>query len=202
MGLDITVYKITKEEQEYYFKLCNEDLEYFNPFPEWTKKLESTKSIEFYDWEKYKDQTGIDVEQCNFLSEEYGPNGSFMEVWPMSAGPVPHMSDYKIGENEYDWDSYDLLMNTYKIKINFNEVPIMKKDCQVLYKKEVGYQRKGLNGKFYKDYDDGKIGYFVWTKSELERYKEDYCKEDMKEYFQKYIIDNFVEGECCVTFDW
>ncbi len=202
MGLDITVYKITKEEQKYYFKLCNDDLEYVNSFPEWTKKLESTKSIEFYDWEKYKEQTGIDVEQYIFLGSECGPNGSFMELWPMSAGPVPRASDYKIGEDEYDWDSYDLLMNTYKIKINLDEVPILKKDCQVLYKEEVGYQRRGLNGKFYKDYDDEKIGYFVWTKAELERYKEDYCEEDMKEYFQKNIIDNFVEGECCVTFDW
>lgn len=202
MGLDITVNKITKEKQEYYFELCNEDLEYVNSFPEWTKKLESTKSIEFYDWKKYKEQTGIDIEPCNVLSETYSPNGSFMEVWPMSAGPVPNISDYKIGEDEHDWDSYHLLMDTYKIKINLNEVPIMKKDCQVLYHKEVGYQRKGLNGKFYKDYDDEKIGYFVWTKAELECYKEDYCEEDMKEYFQKNIIDNFVEGECCVTFDW
>ena len=201
MELDITVYKITKEKQPFCFKLCNDDLEYVNSFPEWTKKLESTKTFEFYDWEKYKEQTGIDINQCQFLSSECGPEGCYMEVWPISAGPISKFSDYKIGVNEYDDEAYDSLMNANKIKINLDEVPILKRDCQVLYKKEVGYQRKGLNGKFYNDYDDGKIGYFVWTKAELERYKEDYCEDDMKEHFQKYVIDNFVEGECCVTFD-
>ena len=32
-----------------------------------------------------------------------------------------------------------------------------------------------LNGNFYADYDADKIGYFVWYKSELERYKAYYC---------------------------
>lgn len=65
---------------------------------------------------------------------------------------------------------------------------------------------------------DNKIGYFVWTKQELERYKKEYCDEpyeyiypngeksgdiiNEKEMFQHNIIDKFIEGECCVCFSW
>ena len=104
------------------------------------------------------------------------------------------------------------------IKIDLEKVPLKEKSIKVLPIEEVGYQRKGLNGKFYDDYEAGKIGYFVWTKAELERYKEEYCDEpyeyvypngeksgDMiypKLDFQRHIIDHFTEGEDCVTFDW
>ena len=104
------------------------------------------------------------------------------------------------------------------IKIDLKKVPTYEKKIKVLYYDEVGYQRKGLNAKFYDDYENGKIGYFVWTKAELERYKQEYCDEpheyiypngtksgDMvypKENFQRNIINNFTEGEDCVIFDW
>ena len=74
---------------------------------------------------------------------------------------------------------------------------------KVLYTEEVGYQRKGLNGKFYDDYEEGKIGYYVWDKKELERYKQDYCDSDeAKDNFQHNIIDKFVDGEYVARFSW
>ena len=77
--------------------------------------------------------------------------------------------------------------------------PLVTDTDIVVYK----HLEKGCNGNFYADYDADKIGYFVWSKSELERYKEDYCDtEETKEYFQHNIIDKFEEGKDCVTFDW
>ena len=131
MGLDITVYKITKEETKHYFSLIDDDLNYCNNFPEWTKE--------------YKDD------------------------------------------------------NSNVLEINFNDVKEKKIRIKVLYKEEVGYQRKGLNNQFYDDYIVGKIGYFVWNKEELMRYKSDYDNEP--EVFQRNIIDNFKEN-CVCTFDW
>lgn len=110
------------------------------------------------------------------------------------------------------------LYNAVKIRLNEEDIPRFEKEVNVLYGEEVGYQRKGLNGNFYDDSDDGKIGYFVFTKAELERYKDEYCDEPHeyvysngektgimmypKDDFQKNIIDPFVEGEMFVTFDW
>ena len=43
------------------------------------------------------------------------------------------------------------------------------------------------------------IGYFVWDKKELMRYKTDYAINPKE--FQKNIFDNFEEN-CVCTFDW
>ena len=62
---------------------------------------------------------------------------------------------------------------------------------------ELLFNEKGID---WNDYEDGKIGYYVWTKEELERYKKEYAVEPYE--FQRNIIDNFTEGEDVVTFDW
>lgn len=169
---------------------------YENDFPEWTKAFESDQTENWFDWQKYKEQTGIDLDQCDWHGEEYSERGCFMTVSPKGVECTDET----------------------KIEIDLEKVPTYEKALKVLFYSEVGYQRKGLNGKFYEDYEAGKIGYFVWTKAELERYKQDYCDEPYeyvypngeksgkmvypKDSFQKNIIDNFVEGSDCVTFDW
>ena len=176
MGLDITVYKLTKKRQEEYFTLTNVHQQYdedVKSFPEWTKSIENTKDLEYYDWEKYQKETGLDINSCDFLYKIYDDTGAYMGV--EDSNGVEH-------------------------KINLDKVPIIIVPTKILYHKEIGYQRKGFNGKFYADYESGKIGYYVWTKEELERYKRDYAEEPDK--FQENIIDNFIEGECVVTFSW
>jgi hypothetical protein len=100
---------------------------------------------------------------------------------------------------------FDILHETI-FRVFEESIPTYTKRNTVVYWVEEGYQRKGLNAKFYQDYRDGKIGYFVYTLDELKRYKEEYCVTeedfDYKEHFQKQIIDKFKEGECVVSFDW
>lgn len=107
---------------------------------------------------------------------------------------------YRVG-----WIIFNILDATI-FRVFEESIPTYTKRDTVAYWLEEGYQRKGLNGQFYQDYRDGKIGYYVYTLDELKRYKEDYCiteeNFDYKEYFQEQIIDKFVEGECVVSFDW
>lgn len=225
MGLDISVCKIVKpkkEEDLYYFSLIDDEGNYRNRFPEWTKQFESTVTEKWYDWKKFKEDTGIDINNCRWLGESYNENGSFMEVWPLEYGEYPIIENFKIGEDEngpkYDWDKYDEVRKEHTITIDLEKVPVYDKEIKVLYYIEVGYQRKGLNEKFYEDYENGKIGYFVWDKKELQRYKKEYC-DKAHEYvypsgeksgkmiypklnFQRSIIDNFEQDKCVVTFDW
>lgn len=121
------------------------------------------------------------------------------------------------GKSTY-WPLWEFLYKAVEINLNEKDIPTFDMEESVLYGEKVGYQRKGLNGKFYDDYRDGKIGYFVFTKAELERYKDEYCDEPYeyvysngeksgemvypKDNFQKNIINHFVEGEMFVTFDW
>lgn len=212
MGLDITVYKIvpknTKGRDNFeYFSLIDDDGNYKNNFPEWTKKFERTKTESWYDWEKYKEDTGIDVKGCRWLGESYGEDGCLMKLWDSKFGEYPDIENFKIGEDKdgpiFDWETYDRLKEEHTITVDLEKVPTYKKKIKILWREEVGYQRKGFNKQFYDDYEEGKIGYYVWNKSDLERYKEDYCiDEEIKEHFQKYVIDPFIDGQCCVTFSW
>lgn len=177
MGLDITVYRLkklgeVKNENDNFFTL-DED----SNFPDWTKEFISKREQYYYDWEKYKEESGIDVTALQWCGESYGEEGCFM---------------YLKGKED-----------DKEIKIDLEKVPIRKQIDDVIGREEVGYQRYGLNHNFYADYGADKIGYFVWTKTELERYKENYCdSEESKEHFQHNIIDKFEEGKDCVTFDW
>ena len=215
MGLDICVRKITKTKKgEFdYFRLVDDDGNYDRRgFPEWTKPFENEITEDWYNWELYKEETGIDIKECDWHGESYGEEGSFMTVSPKNV-KVPEWDEKKYKS----WEEYEEARNKVLIHIDLEKVPTYKKSIKVLYFDEVGYQRKGLNTKFYDDYNEGKIGYFVWTKEELERYKQDYCDEpyeyifpkgepartiNPKENFQKNIIDNFTEGEDCVIFSW
>lgn len=205
MGLDITVCKITRKPSVEYrrFRLVNSEGNYINNFPEWTKQFEQTVIEDWFNWEKYKEETGIDITKCEWHGESYDENGSFMMLWPKEAGNYPCYEDFKTGEDSYNWEEYEAALAAHTIKVNLDKVPTYEKTIKILYYEEVGYQRKGLNDQFYEDYRNGKIGYFVWTLEELMRYKESYCESiEDKEHFQRSIIDNFIEGECCVTFDW
>ena len=216
MGLDVTVYRILKEpkDKNRYFRLIDDEGNYRNNFPEWTKPLEHTVAQDWYDWEKFKEETGIDINECDVHYKSFGQNGSFMMV-SLKGVELPKWNK---GEGWKCWDEFEEEENKFMIKIDLDKVPTYKKEIKVIYIDEIGYQRKGLNGKFYDDYEDGKIGYFVWSLDELKRYKDEYCDEPYeyqypngkmsgemiypKDNFQNNIIDHFIEGEDVVTFDW
>lgn len=207
MGLDISVYKIIKSSsgelkenvENGFFRLTDENLEYKNTFPEWTKEFEVEYTQTYYNWDKYQKENNINLKDYIWKGTSYDEDGSFMSIL--------HKDYSKLSYEERE---------KYIIKINLDNVPTIDKVIKVLPRKEIGYQRKGLNSKFYEDYRNGKIGYFVWNKAELERYKEEYCDEPYeytypngekeiispKEDFQKNIIDKFTEGEDCATFNW
>lgn len=204
MGLDITVRKLgrkidfagikTKYDttvDDCYFSLTrtNDDgsITYDDSgFPEWAVALSESRKESYYDWDKYKENTGIDI------VNDY--------EWCM-AGPL----------NSWDDDEniiYGFVFknkNTHeRISIPFDDIPTIEKDIQVVYYNpiDVGYMRKGLNGDFYDDYDKGICNYFVFDKNELLRILEAYVIDERKEYFKNNLIDRFVEGEMVVTFDW
>lgn len=214
MGLDITVHRITKtpKDEGEYFQLMDDDGNYRNDFPEWTKEFEQKIVETWYDFEKYKEQTGIDLnDYVTDMQKFNGKDDSYMLV---------HHKDVELPEwdEKSDYEEFEAERRKLQLKIYFKDIPTMKHETVVLYYEEVGYQRKGLNSKFYQDYGDGKIGYFVWSLDELKRYKDEYCDNPQKyvypdgtvsdtwvyqkKDFQKNIIDNFVEGECVVTFSW
>lgn len=192
MGLDITLYKVMKYKENHDIEripLYNDKYEYNNPYPSWTKKFEVSHNEEFYDWDKYIQDTHINVNDYEWSSEEYSEEGCFLFLKDKQGN---------------------------KLKIDLEKVPTKKIDLKVLGIKEIGYQRKGLNAKFYEDYRNGLLGYYVWSKKELERYMDEYCDEhyDTPEFdennneitpktdFYKNIISKFKEGRDCVSFDW
>lgn len=198
MGLDISVYKLIKldseekKESHEFLRMTDYDGNRINNFPEWTKDFETDYEQGYYDWIAYRDKTGIDVTKLYFRMESHEENGNFM-----------FFSKNNNDTTDDDW-----------VQINLDDVPIVKKSIKIIGFEEIGYQRNGLNYKFYDDYTEGKIGYYVWSKKELERYKNEYCDEDHpSEYdrhymvtpkadFQENIIDVFTEGENVVCFDW
>lgn len=172
MGLDISVYKITKEKQPYYFRMVDENLNYHNDFPEWTKEFEQELDEKYIDWDEYVERNRLDLKKLRIVMEKCGPEGYFKAYYGEARIPLTILYS-------------DLKEKIVKIK--------------VLYRKEVGYQRKGLNDLFYDDYCADKIGYFVWSKENLKEYKTKYAENP--QYFQENIIDNFDEN-CVCTFDW
>lgn len=183
MGLDISVWRITKNPEgknvlgeRDYFQLTDGHGQYEPDaalLPRWTKSMESIIDLTMYNWDKYRELTGLDVENM------------YMCTW---AFDEEKDSEYMVVEDDAG----------EKHTIWLKDVPLTTVPTKVLYRTEIGYQRKGLNAKFYQDYTDDK--YYVCTLAELERYKKEYA-EDPDE-FQENIIDPFVEGQCIVTFSW
>ena len=215
MGLDIMVYKIRKtapkNKSKEYFRLIDNDGHYKNDFPKWTKAFEKTKTETWFDFAKYKEQTGIDTDQLYVWEEYYGglDNGYIM-FYPKEIGDEEPDKDAPQDEVDKWIDKVEANL----IKVMVKDVPTKKVKIKVLYREEIGYQRKGLNAKFYEEHKDACGDYIAWTKEELEHVLDVGCDEDHKSDYDRHyictpkadfkenIIDPFVEGECCVWFNW
>ena len=146
-------------------------------FPEWVKKFYTPYKDELYDWEKYKEQTGIDVSSLECVAL-YGNSD------------MKPIADFIDNENN-------------KVTIELDNVPLYYKDITILCYNQLAYQEIEFNDKFLENYEAEKkieSGIYLWTKKDLEQYKNEYCIPDEKDRFQKYIIDKFTEGEDCVCF--
>lgn len=79
--------------------------------------------------------------------------------------------------------------------------PTYEEEVEIYYwSDDIGYQRKGLNGKFYDEFTED--DYYVLTKERMQYVYDNYVNEDYKEYFKEHLLDRFVEGEMFCTFDW
>jgi hypothetical protein len=75
----------------------------------------------------------------------------------------------------------------------------------VIYFKELGFQRKGMNSKFYKDFENGKPYLDIETVKIACKYLQaDHISslEELQQNFQKNFIDSFVEGESIFYASW
>ena len=87
----------------------------------------------------------------------------------------------------------------------FVELQTEEKIIKGLYFKELGYQRKGINNRFHKNFENDKL-YFE-LKSVKKAYT--YLKGDkvntlreLQQNFQKNFIDNFAEGNSVFFASW
>ncbi|MFM2266746.1 MAG: hypothetical protein RL757_186 [Bacteroidota bacterium] len=76
---------------------------------------------------------------------------------------------------------------------------------KVLYLREKGYQRKGMNEQFYRDFINDKNYYDLKAVQKAAMCLEPTwgdSKEDLQRDFKKLFIDNFVEGESIFFASW
>jgi len=76
---------------------------------------------------------------------------------------------------------------------------------EILYFAEKGYQRKGMNPKFYEDFENDKLYFDLQTVLKAYQYlKADHVNslEELQLNFKKNFIENFVEGESIFFASW
>ena len=171
--LDITLFKIKKLEEN--DRLIGHYIYVEDDFPDWVKQMSVKIEEEENDWEKYYEINGI-TDKFEYVGYSV----------------IDGVCRYEFKDNKAN----------KTVQINMDDVPLKKVEYSAVGCVKFSYQSKGMIPTFYSDYNLGKIGYYCWTKQDLIRIKNDYCLKEEDEYFQKYFIDRFVDGESVVTFDW
>lgn len=224
MGLDITLYrfkdKVNKGEKRsnYYEHVLEKDE------IEGLKKAGLTKYIKrkvnsYFDFEKF----GITDEKYEWASTCYNGDAVFKfidkshELYPIykkihqNPKYVPSEKEMSLLEKYgYEPDKgYTIggfLYYETPLYVEFygKDIPIKKVTDKVIRGNEIGYQRKGLNRRFYDEWKDEQ--YLVIDKERIQYIYDNCCIEDSdydyKEHFKSEILDNFVEGETFCTFSW
>lgn len=176
MGVSINLYRIKIADKSDINDL--RFIEYSDEYPDWTKQFISEYDDEPYDYESYFKSIGKQFSDYEFVGMNFMNKNS--EVSPIL-----------ILEN---------IDTKEELQIDLNSVPTYTDRINILGLESKGYQTNSFNKKFYDDLEEGKIKDTLWTYKEVEEYMEKYCDDidNRKEYFRKYILDRFMEGECCV----
>ena len=96
---------------------------------------------------------------------------------------------------------YKFICGKIEKEFHMANCPTYEKEVEVYYwSDEIGYQRKGLNHKFYDDFTED--DYFVLTKEKMQYIYDNYVDDDYKEHFKNELLDNFIEGKTYCVFDW
>ena len=183
MGLDISLRRLydtaQNEEDTNYLILDEKDKDLFSK----SKMMDKVfpLMVEYFDLENYLTKVAVPGSRM----EDWHWRMTF---WPEEFDDICWVFHYIPTGNDYE--------------VRGANVGIYKKQEPVVYYETIGYQRKGMNRRFYKDFESGKLNYFVLDKVTLEMYRDTYVEDDMKEHFQENIINSFVEGETVVTFSW
>jgi hypothetical protein len=95
-----------------------------------------------------------------------------------------------------------LIRNANFIIDKYLDVYEMKK---VIYFHQVGYQRKGMKGSFYKDFKNDGVYFDLESLHRAYSYLEaDHISSltELQQNFQKNFIDNFIVGESIFQISW
>jgi hypothetical protein len=120
---------------------------------------------------------------------------------------VPGLDTSKDGLLEYftleELSAFPDYIQRHNHLIVENEVEEGKEN--VIYFKEIGYQRKGMNSMFYKDFENGKPYLDIEAVKKAYKYLQaDHINslEELRQNFQENFIDNFIEGESVFYASW
>jgi len=158
------------------------------PELEMFSKFAFDKENEYFDLKKPVEEKGYSFEGIAIVSQKYG-------------------KDDIITFETKDGERFEII-----------NPPIFKKIDSCLCYKEVGYQRKGANKRFYQDgiWDSDCVTDLKTLKEHWKKYFSNHdegkgdgwgygvelklAESEMKKNFKKNIIDNFVEGETFVVY--
>ncbi|WP_142685421.1 hypothetical protein [Chitinophaga polysaccharea] len=80
--------------------------------------------------------------------------------------------------------------------------PVAYSKRKVIYYQEAGYQRKGMDRKFYSDFGNYQLYFSKDDVINAERYLDTDFRPDVADHFKTSFIDNFVEGESVFYPSW
>jgi hypothetical protein len=104
----------------------------------------------------------------------------------------------------------DLNIDYLEIEDFKNNPEFLKKYAHLIvdgkiYYSENGYLRKRMNEKFIKAFENNKLYFSIDDAKKAKSYlkaRENECQVELEINFQKYFIDNFVEGESIFLINW
>lgn len=229
MGLDIYLYKAQKvqnkdekeENQLHQYTLDKDDLKKIGRHPKLAEFICEVEN-EYYDFDKVNITDEL-YESRGWSIDERGQTFMFFkkdhELYPLyrkytTAAVNVELIEWTEEErallNKYGWNDgnagsyifHDIFNKNLEYLINGKDIPTVIEKEPALFGNEIGYQRKGLNGDFYNEWDPND-DYLVVDKERIQYVYDHYIDdEETKEYFKREILDPFVEGETFAIFSW
>lgn len=217
MGLDIYLYKAQEGNDNNSFRKYTLD----------TNDLERVRNSKLAPYLYKTENEYYDFDKINITNELYdcqgwmiGEEGQIFHFINKKHELYPLYKKYNKANNidiwtekekalltKYGWDGdnntvYETFQKNIQLNINGKDIPTRVEKEMAICGKEIGYQRKGLNGDFYKEWDPDE-DYLVIDKARIQHVYDNYIDDnETKEYFKSQILDQFVEGETFAIFSW